>query len=280
MGKVGNTSGQLPNDRDIGRRSGSLPVLRYPLRAADRDGLAGRGGGAAVRFACAAFFLYSVYSMRLTNLSAEIAEHVRERIATGDLAAGERINESELAATLDVSRTPLREALSRLAAEGLVSVRARRGFFVQALPPVRVRELYQVRAILDPAALELAGLPGAGQLHRLEELNEAIESSAGDWERTIELDDAWHVELLSHCPNETVLQLIRRFMLRTRPLERAYMAEHPNVEVAVREHEKIMAALDADDLEGGVEALRRNMTSAIPVVMAWMAASETWSESP
>lgn len=206
------------------------------------------------------------------NLADEIAERARRLIADGRLAAGERINESRLAADLDVSRTPLREALSRLASEGFVTVKPRRGFFVQSLGAEEVRELYQIRGILDPAALELAGLPSPGQLDRLAALNVRILEAAPDVEAIVSRDDAWHEELLCHCPNRIVLDLIRQFMLRTRPLERAYMAEHANVEVTVREHENIMDALRRGDLAGGVEALRVNMTTSTDVLVAWLEA--------
>lgn len=208
--------------------------------------------------------------MRTHNLSGEIAHELRRLISEGDLATGERINESELSSRLAVSRTPLREALSRLTSEGLVTIRARRGFFVQDLRPAEVEELYRIRAILDPAALELAGpLPESG-LARLAELNRGIAGSDGDPDRTIELDERWHEELLAHCPNRILLDLIRRFMIRTRPLERAYMSEHGNVKTVVREHERILAALEAGDLEGAVAGLRANMTSAIPVLVEWV----------
>lgn len=196
------------------------------------------------------------YTMMRDNLAGDIAHRTRRLIADGRLSAGQRINESRLAARLDVSRTPLREALSRLAAEGFVTVRPRRGFFVQALGAEELRQLYEIRGILDPAALELAGLPSPVQLERLAGLNGRILEAVGDVDAIISRDDAWHEELLSHCPNRIVLDLIRQYMLRTRPLERAYMAEHSNVEVTVREHERIIAALRRGDLAAGVEALR------------------------
>lgn len=205
------------------------------------------------------------------NLSQEIAERLRDRIAAGTLPAGARINESALSEELEVSRTPLREALSRLASDGFVTARPRRGFFVQTLGPEAVRELYEIRGILDPSALELAGVPPERGLSRLAELNRRIGDSGGDPRRTVELDEAWHRELLAHCPNRIVLDLIETFMLRTRPFERAYMAERANVETVVEEHEKIRAALAAGDLAGAVEALRANMSSAIPVLVAWAA---------
>jgi DNA-binding GntR family transcriptional regulator len=155
------------------------------------------------------------------NLATDIADQARRLIVEGRLAPGQRLNEGRLAAQLDVSRTPLREALAQLASEGFVNVKPRRGFFVQSPDADEIRELYQIRGILDPAALELAGLPTPAQLGRLAALNTRILDAVSDVDAIIRCDDAWHVELLSHCPNRVVLDLIRHFMLRTRPLERA-----------------------------------------------------------
>lgn len=205
--------------------------------------------------------------MRRPNLSEEIAARLRRSIADGELGPGQRINESELSAALEVSRTPLREALCRLDSEGFVTTRSRRGFFVRTLGPREIEELYRVRAILDPTALELAGVPSARQLDTLIALNRDL-VRADDAAGALRIDDEWHLGLLGHCPNRILLDLIRRFMLRTRPLERAYMSEPANVERAVREHDRITELLAKRDLRGAVDALRENMTSAIPVLGA------------
>ena len=94
------------------------------------------------------------------NLNDELAQSVRRMILDGSLAPG-RVNEVHLAAALGVSRTPLREALMRLVSEGALTSIARRGFFVAALSVEEVEQLYPIRAILDPAALRLAGIPPA-----------------------------------------------------------------------------------------------------------------------
>lgn len=204
------------------------------------------------------------------NLSTDLSDALRQAIVHGDLAAGERIDEGAWAEEWDVSRTPLREALSRLVAEGFVESRPRRGFFVRDVGPREVRDLYAIRAILDPAALAAAGLPDAGRLERLERLNAEIAAASGDVERTIDLDDAWHLALLSHGDNRTLLDLVERFMRRTRPLERAYAGSHGTPATMVEEHARILAALRAGDLEAAVERLRENMRSGLGPILEWL----------
>lgn len=206
---------------------------------------------------------------RRRNISADLVEHLRDLIVRGELAAGQRVNEVQLAVRFEVSRTPLREAMSQLVSEGFVVIRPRRGFFVQELGPEEVEGLYTIRAILDPAALELAGLPSEAQIHRLRKLNESIAASRGRPSRIIELDDRWHVELLSHCRSRPLLDLIRQHMRRVRAFEYAYMREHANVSVVVAEHSRILDALAAGNLRAAVGALRRNMKTAVPPLLEW-----------
>jgi DNA-binding GntR family transcriptional regulator len=90
------------------------------------------------------------------NLAEELANFVREMIVDGRLPAGGRVNEVHLAARLKVSRTPLREALSRLASEALVSTHSGRGVVVTEVSTERVSELFEVRQALEEQAARLA----------------------------------------------------------------------------------------------------------------------------
>src|SRR5688572_24990857 len=181
------------------------------------------------------------------NLSDSVAATLREMIVDGRLAAGERINEVQLAARLGISRTPLREALGRLVAEGALTSSPRLGVYVCPLTIDEVEQIYPIRALLDPEALRLAGLPSSDRLERLERLNREIAETA-DPEEVIALDDAWHLELVADCPNATLVGLIEQFIRRTHRYELALMRGRPNVERAVADHGDILDALRAGDL--------------------------------
>lgn len=208
------------------------------------------------------------------NLATEVADTLRQRILDATLSAGARINEVELAGELEVSRTPVREALATLTAEGLVENRPRRGFFVREVEAGEIAEVYSIRQILDPAALELAGLPDSARLDRLDSINAKIQDARADAERVIDLDDAWHMELLSGCPSRLLMDLIRQFMHRTRPLERAWLARFSSVDRMVADHERIIEALRSGDLAGGVAALRDNMLTGRETVLTWIESRE------
>lgn len=204
------------------------------------------------------------------NLSDELADQIRQMIVEGKLIAGERINEVHLAAELEVSRTPLREALMRLASEKLVVSIPRRGFFVYQPTPDEVEQLYKIRAILDPAALRMAGVPSSAQIERLEKLNKKIEAAGGNPGKIIDLDDRWHLELLAHCDNLILIDLITQFMKRTRSLEYAYMKTHSNVDTMLGEHRKMIDMLKRGDVDGAADTLFQNMQSAVPALIDWL----------
>ena len=207
------------------------------------------------------------------NLSADLAGQLRTLIVDGQIEADDRLNEVHLAATLGVSRTPLREALMRLSSEGFVTSVPRRGFFVTPLGIDEFQQLYAMRAVLDPAALEAAGLPSAAQMKGLKELNIALAGSS-DPAETINLDDRWHLLLLEHCPNTIMIELIQQFMRRTRRYELAYMREAKHVGVVIEDHERILAAAERGDLRGACDALRGNMQSANEPLIQWLEARE------
>lgn len=207
------------------------------------------------------------------NLAEEVANLVRDMILDGRLPAGDRINEVHLAAQIGVSRTPLREALSRLVTEGALQDVPRRGFFVRPLTVDEFQQIYPIRAILDPAALRLAGIPPAGVTARLRKINDQLAACASRSD-AVRIDDEFHLELLAHCPNRVLVDLIRQFMWRTRRYELGLMQDFEGVAGAVSAHERIIAALEAGKLEEACKELQTNMTGGEQPILDWLAERE------
>lgn len=88
--------------------------------------------------------------------SMQVADQLREKILTGELRAGDRVNEAQLSLRMGVSRTPTRAALHALAAEGLLDYTANRGFTVRAYSPECIAQAYEIRAVLEGLAARLA----------------------------------------------------------------------------------------------------------------------------
>lgn len=210
------------------------------------------------------------------NISAAVAAEVRKRITDGRLAPGARLNEVRLAEQLGVSRTPLREALARLAHEGALETVPRIGYSVRPLTVDELRQIYAIRPLIEPEALRLAGIPAAARLARLAEINRAIEQEEVA-EARIALDDEFHLELIDGCPNKVLIDLIKQFIGRTRRYELAYMADGRNVSVSVRAHRAIVAELRRRKLAAACRALRGNLEAGFEPIAAWLRSRETSS---
>jgi DNA-binding GntR family transcriptional regulator len=208
------------------------------------------------------------------NLSDEVAVTLRNMIVDGTLPAGERINEVHLSQQLGVSRTPLREALSRLVHEGALRSVPRIGYFVHPLSLQEFEEIYAIRPLLDPEALRLAGLPSRERLDRLKALNDRL-AKAKTADTIIGLDDEWHLELIAACPNSVLLDLVQQFIQRTRRYEIGLMRERKNVSVAIENHNAIMSALRRHDLDAACIALRRNLQHGREPIIAWLKSRES-----
>ncbi len=126
---------------------------------------------------------------------------------------GERINESALSRALGASRTPLREALNRLVAEGFIDFRAGRGFFCRALSPDRILHLYEARIAIEcEAARHAAARAQPESLAALDTfLNDSTEDYANctDPMRLLELDEAFHLRLCALSGNPELVGMLQ-----------------------------------------------------------------------
>lgn len=208
-------------------------------------------------------------SFERRNISEELADRIREMIVDGQIPAGTRINEVHLARDLGVSRTPLREAIARLVREDALITVPRVGAFVRPLTLEEFEQIYPIRALLDPEALRLAGLPSRAQIDRLERLNARIRAQS-DSEAIIMLDDQWHLLLINDCPNKVLIELIQKFMRQTRRYELALMRERKLVEGAADTHMEIIEALRRGELERAGAILKHNLETGAEPIRRWL----------
>lgn len=185
----------------------------------------------------------------------ELLANLRDSILRGEFSPGSRIHESTLATQLQVSRTPVREALFRLEQEGFVQADMDRGFLVKPLTAREVREVYPIIWTLESLALRFAGQTTPDHLAELQQINAALLSVGDQPEQRLTLDTRWHSVLLGTCPNQRLLQMINSLKQVAYRYEWAYMRDTALVETSVQQHEAVMAALKEHKLEQAVEQL-------------------------
>jgi DNA-binding GntR family transcriptional regulator len=185
--------------------------------------------------------------IRVDSVADLAYERIRGYVLGGEVPPGARLGQVELAERLGISRTPVREALRRLAGEGLVDFHSNRGFRVADLGLDAVLRRLEVRAILEPGIAALAAERRTGQ--DLELMREAIadEAEASDGIKAHDASRRFHIALARASGNEELVRVIetlwlvevgRRLLFRrsTEPdWQRTDASEHREVLAAVHE---------------------------------------------
>lgn len=213
--------------------------------------------------------------MKIDNqtLNYRISDRIRELISSGVVPAGTRLDERSLAEQLGVSRTPLREAIGKLAKEGLVEQRPYRGNFVRVFTTQQVNDLYEVRKNLEGLAARLAvsRLPdeGLGRLRViLDDVQAAVERR--DMAAFADADQRFHDAIARASGNGTLLEALDRLRLQIQ-LVRVVANRDPGVvERTAHERPQILAALEARDgnraarlMEEHIEGVRRSVVAQL-----------------
>ena len=204
------------------------------------------------------------------SLRDQVRTSVIDLVLSGELPAGERINETELARRLGVSQTPVREALLSLEGQSFLAAETGKGFQVRDLDPYEVREIYPVLATLESFALESAGLPDADTLEQLKSLNEQFVRTGSEPEQAIDLDNRLHRRLLKGCQNAYLLDLIAQVRRSANRYEYAYLRRPGQVKLSFEQHTQILATLEARNLRRAMRLLRKNDLEAVAPLVRWL----------
>lgn len=172
----------------------------------------------------------------------DVLAGLRDAILEGTLGPGTPLRQDKLAASLGVSKIPVREALLQLVVEGLVSVEANRGFAVTRLESGEAEEILDVRAVLECRAVLLAvpQMSEATIAQATDILNEAEQTTSID--RWGELNWAFHALLYGSANRPKLIQLIRQVSNQTERYIRVLISNSSYRSVAEREHRTILAA--------------------------------------
>jgi DNA-binding GntR family transcriptional regulator len=190
-----------------------------------------------------------------------IYDRVRTMASSFEFKPDERINEGALAATLGTSRTPLREALNRLVAEGFLTFQKGRGFFCRSLDPDRILALYEARQAIECEALRLAvsraGDDEIEEVLAFLEKTETAYSSNSSPQALVELDEAFHLRLVRMAKNPELERILDNVNARIRYVRWIDMSERSGITPAA--HVRIVEALAARDEARAVDELRRHI---------------------
>ncbi len=196
------------------------------------------------------------------SLTDRIYEYLKEGIVTNGFKPGDRLEEQELADSLSVSRTPVREALGRLGADGLVTILPRRGALVVRLNPKDIKDIYDVREALEVLAIGLGmerltsdELANLERIHQ--EFGQALEHS--EFRVCFARDREFHEALMKLSCNNKLKEFYDRLGAPIQVTRWMHCENRVSQESSYREHGKILEALTKHDASLASECMRDHL---------------------
>ncbi len=195
------------------------------------------------------------------GLRAAVRDELRGRIIDGTLPPGARLVERALAAELEVSRVPVREALRDLAAEGYAVARPTRGIAVRDYPAAEIDELFEIRAALEAVLVDraLAGMPADGVARLRDSLEPARAAlAAGDHAAAIAANARFHEAL----EDVAAGPLLRGLLAGIRDRMRWLLRQHGDPAAILAEHEALVGAIVGGDRDAAERLLREHLRTS------------------
>ncbi len=187
-----------------------------------------------------------------------------EAIDTGEYAPGARLIETELAGRLGVSRTPVRNALSRLEAQGIAARDKRGGLVVASLDYDQLGELYALREMAEGLAARLAARHASpAEIAILNELVEADRARTGDAVALSRANKVFHHQLHRASHNRYLIEMLGTMRRSLALLSGTTLASPGRGRESIAEHEEIVAAIAARDEDAAEQAARRHIANAL-----------------
>jgi DNA-binding GntR family transcriptional regulator len=206
----------------------------------------------------------SAVSLAPRALYQEVAELLRQRIFSRELQPGSWIDEVKLAQEYGISRTPLREALKVLAAEGLVTMKVRRGAYVTEVSERDLAEVYHLLALLESdAAAAVAERASGAELKELQKLHQELEASAGQRDRFFAVNERFHIRLLEIAGNRWRNQMVAD-LRKVMKLNRHHsLLKSGRIEESLAEHAAVMQALARRDAEAARQRMQEHFRNGL-----------------
>jgi DNA-binding GntR family transcriptional regulator len=205
-----------------------------------------------------------VHSLAPRALYEEVAERMRQRIFRRELEPGSWIDELRIAEELGISRTPLREALKVLAAEGLVTMKVRRGAYVTEVSEQDLHDVYHLLSLLESdAAGVVATTASDAQLKELQGLHLQLEKAVTHTDKFFELNEQFHMRLLEIASNRWRNQMVAD-LRKVMKLNRHHsLLKRGRIKESLAEHRAVMKALQERDGAQAVQCMRLHFENGL-----------------
>lgn len=186
-----------------------------------------------------------------------------DEIRSGALPPGSRLTETEIAERLKISRTPVREAIRRLEAEGLVNHMPRAGAAVRRLSYPEIMELYEMRVVLEGTAARLAARSASEvEIEELAAINAEMAAASGDGAALSRLNRQFHTRLIDAARNRFLVRSVNTVQTTLLIIGPSTLEEAARAREATAEHQGVVDALARRDGDAAEALMRRHMEAA------------------
>lgn len=204
------------------------------------------------------------------SLTAKVYEHIRNGILDGSYKDGDFLVETRLAEELQVSRTPIREALKQLELEGLAMSMPNRGVVVQAISQNDIDDMYNIRQILEGLAAYWAAQRRTKE--QLEALSEKVDlmdfyTGRGGASQLSRLDNEFHELIYKACDSRMLSHILASLHQNTRRARTSSLTIPSRPNDSLKEHRAIFAAIEAGDPQAAKEAMENHVKNAHSATM-------------
>ncbi len=194
----------------------------------------------------------------------EVAELLRQRIFASELEPGSWIDELRLAEEYGISRTPLREALKVLAAEGLVTMKVRRGAYVTEVNEKDQRDVYHLLSLLESDAAGVVATEATeAELQELQALHQDLIDAASDREKFFQINERFHMRLLEIANNRWRNQMVDDLRKVMKLNRHNSLFKSGRLKESLKEHQAIMDALLARDAAATVRHMKAHFANGL-----------------
>lgn len=218
----------------------------------------------------------AAFELNRTSLSDQVYDLLRANILSGEFAPGQRLSPQELSERLQVSVTPIRDALRRLEADGLVEVLPRRGTFVFQFTAQDVKDVFESRRIIEQAAAEKLPIASETVIQRMSAWLDAMASlidgeTVSDYPRYLELDQEFHTCILEILQNQRLAEFYHSLRAHTYVARALVPAAERRLPQTHEEHCEILEAFQQRNVAQARQGIATHLDNATADILHRMA---------
>lgn len=220
---------------------------------------------------------WGMNSKTIKGLKANAYQILKERLVDCIYPPGSMLNEAQLAAELELSRTPVREAISKLEMEGFVQILPKKGIYVTNITLNDVVQVFQTRMEIEPISLKLAAphLPK----DELTAFCEKFQNPMNDIHNSFRLDTAMHLFIIEHCGNKYIIDMMHRVFEENTRIIISSKQNQAHIHDARQEHLDILTLLINDEFEKAESTMRSHVEECRQAALNYFLNNQIYSVS-